>query len=290
MWRGPVGLAETNSTLTCRGWSARVRPQAPGFARMPATSSSRAPSARRMLRKPGGATSTDASRLPAVPASVASSAAIASAIRGGAIRYGRASFMGRLVARSPCSGLAGRSISTGGSVHAIRRCGRQRARGDGAVPGALDSQPRPRSVRDHRIGWVGGGHARSYSREGSRPPWYPPALAPARRLIFGRPSWYFGARPHQYRPVRRCAAGASGWVSYGYVQIRPVPSAAHSLIRCGRTDQRPVLVGRDGSSQGTAGASVSRPVPAGTSWRRSRSQLQQGEMEATRCLGDSRPR
>ena len=111
-----------------------MRPQAPGFASTPATSSSRAPSARRMLRKPGGATSTDAIGEPGALASVASSAAIASAIRRGAIRYGRASFIARPVARSPCSACAGRSISTGGSSAPVEG-GRQGARGDGADPG-----------------------------------------------------------------------------------------------------------------------------------------------------------
>ncbi len=86
MWRGPVGLAETNSTLTRRGCAARTRPQAPGSASTSATTPSRAASASRRLRKPGGATATEAMGEPFASAAAASSAAIASAIRRGGIR------------------------------------------------------------------------------------------------------------------------------------------------------------------------------------------------------------
>ncbi len=86
MWSGPVGFADTNSTLTRRGCAARTRPQAAGFASTCCTNPSRAPSASRRLRNPGGATATEAMGKSAVPACAASSAAIASAIRSGGIR------------------------------------------------------------------------------------------------------------------------------------------------------------------------------------------------------------
>ena len=221
MWRGPVGLAETNSTLTCRGRSARARPQASGFASTPATSSSRAPSARRMLRKPGGATSTDAIGEPAVPASApvvasisaASSAAIASAIRRGAIRYGRASFMARLVARSPCSGLAGRSISTGGSS----------APSGGAAGRAPDATARAQARSTARrararFGTIGSGGSTVRTRApvsaGVAAAIVPAGVLGRLRDRSSRPSQYFGARPQRYRPVSRWAGGRSGWVTY----------------------------------------------------------------------------
>src|SRR5450759_857203 len=49
------------------------------------------------------------------------------------------------------------------------------------------------------------------------------------------------------------------------------------LIGCGCTDQRLVRLGRDGSSQGTAGASVSGPVPTALPGGDSLSRLQQGQ-------------
>ena len=60
-WSGPVGLAETNSTLTERPVpSAAVRPQLDGSARIAATVASSASSRSRRLRKPGAATSAAA--------------------------------------------------------------------------------------------------------------------------------------------------------------------------------------------------------------------------------------
>ena len=51
---GPVGLADTNSTLTRRGVGAATRPQLVGEARIAPTVRSRARSARRRFTKPGG--------------------------------------------------------------------------------------------------------------------------------------------------------------------------------------------------------------------------------------------
>ena len=147
MWSGPVGLAETNSTLTCRGRSARARPQASGSASTPATSSSRArigqahveEAGRRDLDGRDRRARRARPRPPAPPRSPRRSAGAPSG-------SGRASFIARLVARSPCSGLAGRSISTGGRSAAVRGRGRQGARGDGAGPGGghgvADALPR----------------------------------------------------------------------------------------------------------------------------------------------------
>ena len=115
-WSGPVGLADTNSTLTERGRIGATRPHAGGSARMPAIVASSAPSSRRMFRKPGAATSAEATGVEAASAvaSATSSAASASAIAVGAIRYGRASRIARLLAKSPWTGSAGRSTSTAG--------------------------------------------------------------------------------------------------------------------------------------------------------------------------------
>ena len=67
-----------------------------------------------MLRNPGAAASARATGVVVgvSAASFASSAASAEAIAIGAIRYGRASLIARLLAKSPCSGSAGRSTST----------------------------------------------------------------------------------------------------------------------------------------------------------------------------------
>ena len=115
-WSGPVGLAETNSTLTERPVpSAAVRPQLDGSARIAATVASSASSRSRRLRKPGAATSAAAIGLAgSSAASAVSSAASAAAMASGAIRYGRASLIARLLAKSPCTGSAGRSTSTAG--------------------------------------------------------------------------------------------------------------------------------------------------------------------------------
>ena len=56
MVSGPVGLADTNSTLTARGRTGSTRPHASGSARMPSTSPARASGRRRRLMNPGGAT------------------------------------------------------------------------------------------------------------------------------------------------------------------------------------------------------------------------------------------
>ena len=62
---GPVGLADTNSTLTRRGRIGRTRPQDAGLTRTSAIVVSRAPSARRRLRNPGATALTAAIGLPA---------------------------------------------------------------------------------------------------------------------------------------------------------------------------------------------------------------------------------
>jgi hypothetical protein len=83
---------------------------------MPSTMASKAAGRRRTLRNPGGATSTASTGDvdPRSEPSRTSFAARSVAISSGALRYGRASFIARLDARSPCSGLAGCSTSTVG--------------------------------------------------------------------------------------------------------------------------------------------------------------------------------
>ena len=106
-----MGFADTNSTLTRRARTGRTRPQPAGSARIASIVRSRTESASLMLRKPGGATSIDASSGSAEPRSAA---ATAPAISSGDRRKGRASFIATLVAMSPCSWFAGRSTSTVG--------------------------------------------------------------------------------------------------------------------------------------------------------------------------------
>ena len=137
---GPVGLADTNSTLTERG--------RPGGDPAPArrvgedrrrSSTSRAPSRSRRLRKPGGATSAAAIGVPAGSrsASATTSAASAAPIASGAIRYGRASFIARLLAKSPCDRV-GRSLDLDGGAGRVVRPGGKRAGRDRPIPGAPD--------------------------------------------------------------------------------------------------------------------------------------------------------
>ena len=57
MVSGPVGFADTNSTLTVRAEIGSTCPHAPGSARMPSTIDSTAAGRMRMLTNPGGATS-----------------------------------------------------------------------------------------------------------------------------------------------------------------------------------------------------------------------------------------
>ena len=83
---GPVGLADTNSTLTRRGRTGATRPQASGATSAESIVSSRTRSLRRRLRNPGGATSTDAIGLAGSAAPRSISAASAAAMSSGARR------------------------------------------------------------------------------------------------------------------------------------------------------------------------------------------------------------
>ena len=67
MCSGPVGLADTNSTSTARGWSGWNRPHRPGAARMRPTVASNAASASRRFTNPGRATSAEAISAPSGP-------------------------------------------------------------------------------------------------------------------------------------------------------------------------------------------------------------------------------
>ena len=62
MWSGPVGLADTNSTLTCRGLVCLSRPKPAPAASAPSTAASSQAGERRTLTKPGATASTSASR------------------------------------------------------------------------------------------------------------------------------------------------------------------------------------------------------------------------------------
>ncbi len=141
-WSGPVGLADTNSTLTERGWTGATRPQPAGSARIAPIVVSRASSRSRRLTNPGAATSTEATgdEDPAAADSASSSAAIAWAIASGAIRYGRANRIAMLLAKSPWTGSAGRSIATSARVAPSGHAG--------SVPAATArSQARPTAAR-----------------------------------------------------------------------------------------------------------------------------------------------
>ena len=73
---GPVGLAETNSTLTLRGRIGATRPHVAGDARIASTVSSSAASDTRMLMKPGAAAAADAMGDPDVPTSASRASTI----------------------------------------------------------------------------------------------------------------------------------------------------------------------------------------------------------------------
>ena len=96
---------------------------------------------------PGGATAADAiGPPPAAASSPPSAATMASAIASGGRRSGRASFIARFVARSPCSAFAGRSTSTDGRGRVVRHR-RQRAGLHGPRPGRLDRVAHARANR-----------------------------------------------------------------------------------------------------------------------------------------------
>ena len=171
--RGPVGLADTNSTFTRRGRIGCTRPQSPGAARTPAIVCSRARSVTRRLTKPGGAASAAAIGLSPAPTSASRPISSAStwAISSGARRYGRASRIARFEAKSPCSGFAGRSMST---------AGRSSGGSGGSVPAAIARSHARSTAALARVriggGWVSAGAfvtgahgSRWRARDGSPP-------------------------------------------------------------------------------------------------------------------------
>jgi hypothetical protein len=143
---GPVGLAETNSTFTDRGRIGATRPQSFGAVRISSIVSSRTRSDRRMLMKPGGATTADAIALPGSDDAADSASAIAWAMASGGRRSGRASFIARFVATSPCSGLAGRSTSTAGTAWSAGMSGRSPAARARDHASSIASRTRSRTV------------------------------------------------------------------------------------------------------------------------------------------------
>ena len=112
-WPGRVGRHEldVDPARVDRGDAAPAWPERPGCRRRRA---SYAASATRMLRNPGRATSTPAMSPGPAAAPLRSASARTSAIASGGRRSGRASFIARLVARSPNAGFAGRSTSMAG--------------------------------------------------------------------------------------------------------------------------------------------------------------------------------
>ena len=146
---GPVGLADTNSTLTDARPTGGDAAPAPGSARIAAIVRFEGRSVRRRFRNPGGATSTEAiGESRRVGRRRGDSPARRRAIASGAIRYGRASFIARLLAKSPWSGSAGRSTSTAGaSASGAGPAGRRSHR---PIPGARD---RARTSAGSVAGW-----------------------------------------------------------------------------------------------------------------------------------------
>ena len=141
-WSGPVGLAETNSTLTERVSTGAVRPQPAGSARIAAMTVSRAAARRCRFRKPGGATSTDAigDVAAASPASAASSAG--ERRRDGQRRHpvwpGE---LHRQVAREVSVDRIGRTLDLDLGRDRVGRQGRQGAARDRPIPRASDRRP-----------------------------------------------------------------------------------------------------------------------------------------------------
>ena len=113
---------------------------------------------RRRFRNPGGATSAEAIGVePGSSATRPTTAALsASAIASGAIRYGRASFIARLLAKSPCSASAGMLDLDGGARRVVGERGQAPVR-DRPVPGAPDRIADLGPDRGHDVGGFGRG-------------------------------------------------------------------------------------------------------------------------------------
>ena len=142
MCSGPVGLADTNSTLTERRPRGATRPQPSGSARISATVDSSARSARRMLRNPGGATSTVATGVDA-RSSADSRASCVGQGRGDRERshpVGTGEPHREVRGEVAVRGI-GRSLHLDRRARHVRSQHRQRAGLHGPRPGALDRAP-----------------------------------------------------------------------------------------------------------------------------------------------------
>ena len=110
---GPVGFADTYSRLMERPASVALRPYSAPASTMVRASSPAAPAPRRMLMKPGPATSTES-----MPSAAARASARICANSRGAMPAFLPSCMATLVAQSPCSRTRGRSTVTGSGTRA----------------------------------------------------------------------------------------------------------------------------------------------------------------------------
>ena len=104
--KGPVGLADTNSTFTRRPRPSSDFPYASPAAMMVSRISVRTLAGSLTLMKPGPATSTEN----ALPSSASNSVRISSAMSRGFLFSCLANWRATFVARSPCTGSRGRSI------------------------------------------------------------------------------------------------------------------------------------------------------------------------------------
>jgi hypothetical protein len=127
MCSGPVGLAETYSTLTRSSLPTVHSPYSSPSRRIVRSSSRQASGDRRRLMKPGPAISTEVTG-----GSASSFALISSASARGLVAAGFASTIAALVARSPCAG------SRGGSTVTFLR-----SRSAGSAPSATRSSSTP---------------------------------------------------------------------------------------------------------------------------------------------------
>ncbi len=223
-WSGPVGLADTNSTLTVRGRTFVTWPQAAGSARTAAMTDSSAASASRRFRKPGAATSAEAIG-EIVPAAAAAAASLGPQFRGQDLgdRQGRHAVRARElhgeVAREIAVVRIRRALHLDGRSRRPVRYRRQRARLDRPFPGALHRSSNPGADRwlgttGSGSGGRGFGHSEILSGRASRDGSGSDGVrAPARPIpmVLGR-SQAIVARPHHFQSAEKSATERIGSV------------------------------------------------------------------------------
>ena len=220
---------------------------------------------RRRFRNPGGATSAEAIGVDAGSSAARPATAVlsASAIASGAIRYGRASFIARLLAKSPWPGSAGCSTSTAGRVAS--------SGSGGSDPSAMArSHARPTASRT----WVRTGVATSgASGWGFTGPHGSPAsgrTAAPSRLSPGCQLEPIARIDERDRSVEPCSHGRHGVVAVeAHLEMRQQDLRSAGAVGQ-RPDRRPVeMLGARRTGPGPNEHSVRRTSPGRISGSRS---------------------